>query len=295
MKTIPVSLVAFLLLLQFSTPATARAWTSATDGTTVTIKKGAQTFTLPLSRFAQADQDFVKEQLEKASQPKPLEGPYTEKFTGEWVLAEHDGLPYAIYGAAELDGAKKYPVLLALHGKSQNDTNGKQVGGWMKTFASADNYAKRPCIIVAPLCYQPHGATGGGWDDEPGTKTIALMEDLLDNCPIVDEDRVYIFGYSMGGFGTTHLFAEEPKMFAAAIAVAGCTVGSADAFKRKPLWLFHAEDDATVEVSCSRNLHDALKRNDEVKYTEFDEGGHGIIGKVFNDPAVHEWLFSKKR
>lgn len=295
-----------LILVGFHLGAEAREWTSAengkkidaefvsSDGANVTIKKGAQTFTLPLARFVAADQEFVREQMAKASEPKPLEGAYTDKFTGDWALAEHDGLPYAIFAAKDLDGSKKYPLILSLHGKSDNNTNGDQIG-FANQFSNAANHSKNPCIIIAPLCYQPFGATGGGWNDEPGEKTLDLMKEVIKTCPVVDPDRVYVIGYSMGGFGTSHMVETEPKMFAAAIPVAGCTKSSASALKKMPVWIFHAADDATVDVSCSRELYEEIKRNDEAVYKEFETGGHGIIGQVFSDAAVRDWLFSQSR
>ena len=126
-------------------------------------------------------------------------------------------------------------------------------------------------------------------------KALELIEDLSDKLP-VDEDRIYVFGHSMGGFGTCHFIQTEPKLFAAGIASAGCTgPSSAGTFKRFPLWLFHAVDDPTVEVKYSRDLAEALKREKLFKYTEYPDGGHGIVPKIVGTPEVHEWLFQQKR
>jgi dienelactone hydrolase len=213
--------------------------------------------------------------------------------TGDWALSEEGGLPFALYAGKELSAAQKYPLVLALHGKSQNNENGKQVGGFIKSFAKPDNYAARPCIIVAPLCYQPYGGGGGGWSDKPGTQTVDLLKKLIKSLP-VDDKRIYVVGYSMGGFGTCHLMNTEQRLFTAGVAIAGCTgTSTADSFKRKPLWLFHAADDAVVPVSYSRDLAKALERSKTFKYTEYPDGGHGIPGKVFDNPEVHTWLFSQ--
>lgn len=296
-------LVVSLFFLATASPA--REWTNASDGKkieadyvssdgeNVTINRGGKEFTLPLARLVEADRAFVTEQVAMANAPKPVEGPFAEKFTGDWVLNEKDGLPYAIFGGADLDGSKKYPLVLSLHGKSQNDENGKQIG-FARKFADPSNYEARPCIVVAPLCYQPHGATGAGWYDEPGAKALALVEELIETCPIVDPERVYVIGYSMGGFGTTHLVSQKPDWFAAAVPIAGCTTTSADVFKKKPIWIFHAADDPVVEIDCSRQLHEAIERSDEAKYTEYESGGHGIVGQVLDDTAMHEWLFAQR-
>jgi predicted peptidase len=123
---------------------------------------------------------------------------------------------------------------------------------------------------------------------------VDLVKKLMKSLPI-DEKRVYVIGYSMGGFGTCHLMNAEPRLFTAGVAVAGCTgVDTANTFKKRPLWLFHAKDDEVVKVEGSQALAKGLERSEKTfKYTEFPTGGHGIIGKVFDDPEVHKWLFSQ--
>lgn len=305
---IPAAVV--LMISAALAPLHARTWTSSdgraleaefvsTSGNTLTLKLSntGRMVTLPLERLSAPDQEWVKEHAAKqgagSSSAKPIEGPFAKLITGEWALSEHKGLPFALYAAKDLDGARKVPLVLALHGKSDNNTNGNQLGGWMKSFAKPDNYTARPCIIVAPLCYQPHGATGSGWSATPGDQTVDLVNAMIKSLP-VDENRIYIIGYSMGGFGVCHLLDKEPRMFAAGVAVAGCG-GAPDAFKRKPLWLFHAADDKVVNVQPSRDFAEQLKRSKTFKFTEYPDGGHGIPDRVFNTPEVHTWLFSQAR
>lgn len=291
-------------LLLLTSVLSAREWTSS-DGrkiqadfvsasaTHVTLRIAGKDTPVPLSRLSAADQAFVKEQASKPVAAKPVEGPFAELITGDWALSKHKDLPFALYGTKDLDASKSYPLVLALHGKSQNDENGKQVGGWMKSFLKEDRFTKNPCIIVAPLCYQPYGGTGGGWSDKPGVEAVSLVKELLKSLPI-DKARVYCVGYSMGGFGTCHLINTEPRLFAAGVAVAGCTgPDTAKTFKKVPLWLFHAADDATVPVKYSRDLAEALKREKDCKFTEYPDGGHGIVGKAFEEEEMHTWLFAK--
>ena len=282
----------------------AREWTSS-DGrklqadfvsataTHVTLKIAGKDTPVPLNRLSAADQAFVKEQASKPVAAKPVEGPFAELITGDWALSKHKELPFALYASKDLDASKSYPLILALHGKSQNDENGKQVGGWMKSFLKEDRFKNNPCIIAAPLCYQPYGGTGGGWSDKPGEEALSLVNELLKSLPI-DKARVYCVGYSMGGFGTCHLTNSEPRLFAAGVAVAGCTgPDTAKTFKKVPLWLFHAADDNNVPVKSSRDLAEALKREPDCKFTEYPDGGHGIVGKVFEEKEMHTWLFAK--
>lgn len=303
--------LAVLLGVLLSVDATARPWTS-TDGRTleadfisatadaVKVKRTAdgREVTLPLARLSEADRQWV--QAQKPTTPTapgigatagPLSGPYASLATGDWALAEFKNLPFALHAPKDWSSAKPLPLVVALHGKSDNNENGKQIGDWMSGFAKTERQAKHPCVVLAPLCYQPHGGTGGGWSAKPGDEVVALVKDLVKSLPI-DKTRIYVTGHSMGGFGTCHLLAAEPRLFAAGIPIAGCS-GDAGALKRVPLWVFHAADDDVVKPDTARSLAKALERAKTFKYTEFPDGGHGIPGRVFQDDAVIDWLFAQ--
>ena len=302
MKPLPSTLCSLL----FASSLVARTWTSS-DGkpleaafisateTEITLKRDSdgQTFTIPLSKLSESDQEFAKEQEPVAEEPAPVEGEFSHLITGDWVLAEHGNLPYAFYGGKDLDGSQKYPLVIYLHGKSKNNENGKQTGQ-AKTFISAANYEKRPCLVLSPLCYQPYGATGGGWDDAPGEETLDLLDDLIKELPLIDPNRIYVVGYSMGGFGAWHFLKEEPRTFAAGIPIAGYTSGVGK-LRSMPIWSFHGAKDEVVPVQGARDCAEELKRSKVFQYTEFPDDGHSIPGKVLKDEKVQEWLFQQEK
>ena len=289
------------------TLASAREWTStegsklqadfvSTKGDIVTLKRpnNGPIFTLQLNRLSIEDQAWIKEQpAAKPANFKPIEGPFASLVTGEWALSEHDGLKFAMFGGKELNAAEKIPLVLTLHGRSKNDENGKQVGGWMKSFAKPENYASRPCFIVAPLSAQPASSEGYGWNGKEVDQVLKLVKALVKSLPI-DPKRIYIAGHSMGGFGTVHIMGKEPRLFAAGIPVAGCSTGDATALMRKPIWMFHATDDAAVPVSTAKDFAKLMKLNKAFKFSEPETGGHGVVGKVFEDPETHKWLFEQQ-
>ncbi|NNC87965.1 MAG: prolyl oligopeptidase family serine peptidase [Akkermansiaceae bacterium] len=305
MNATPLLLIPLLL----ASGLQARTWTSA-DGKTlqagfvsatateVTLKRDrdGREFTLALTKLSEDDRAFVAETLAEMADNPPapaIEGEYAGLVTGDWELAEHGKLPYAFYGGASLDGSRKYPLVVSLHGKSDNNENGKQIGQ-ARSFAKPGNYKERPCLILAPLCYQPHGGTGGGWDDDPGEETLDLVKDLVKKLPLVDPARVYVVGYSMGGFGTWHFLKEEPRLFAAGVPIAGGASG-VGSLRSMPIWSFHGAKDQVVTPASARAAAEELKRSKVFKYTEFPDAGHGIVGQVMGDPLVHEWLFAQKR
>lgn len=289
----------------------ARTWTSsegktleaefvsAEDGK-VTIKRAdGRSFTLPLTKFSDADQDFVREKLAEMEAGKTVTaadldlGDYTGRIKGEWVKAEHRKLPYQVFGPAELDKEARLPVVVYLHGTGERGSdNEKQIVEGPRSFVRESNFEKRPCIVIVPQCPEGEGWSGGLGDD-----VIDLIEDVLKEVSIADEDRVYITGYSMGSFGTWSILGQEPKLFAAAIPIAGGgNAGLARDLRKIPIWTFHGDKDESCSVADTRAIVAALeKAKAPVKYTEMKGEGHGIPGKVYNDVAVHEWLFAQKR
>jgi len=308
-KVMPAVLAIGLALLMPRSIA-AREWTSndgkkleaefvsATAEAVLVRRAGdGRDVSLPLARLSEADRQWVgtqKPPVPPADTGRLAAGPYAELITGEWALSKFKNLPFALYASKDLKAGQTHPLVVMLHGKSSNDENGRQVASWMKSLTLPARYERHPCVLLAPLCYQPHGDTGGGWSDEPGRETVALVKDLLKSLPL-DKARIYLTGYSMGGFGTCHLLTSEPRLFAAGILIAGGGgTGDAATLKRIPLWVFHAADDAVVKVDGARALAKALQRSKTFKYTEYLDGGHGIPDRVFADDAVHQWLFAQR-
>ena len=132
------------------------------------------------------------------------------------------------------------------------------------------------------------------WTSADGTQKI--INTLVKNLP-VDKERIYITGYSMGGFGTFDIVAKEPKLFAAAVPVSGGgNPATAASMKRVPFWVFHGDADTVVNVEQSRKMVEALKKaGGKADYTEIPGAGHGIIGQVYQDQKLHEWMFDQTK
>ena len=297
------SLLAALLLVQ-PVALQARTWTSS-DGrqteadfvraneSTVTIRKAGREVTLPLDKVSVEDRAFVAEQLKAAKQVDLTAlGDKAGFFRGEWVKADHEGLPYQIFAPAKPEQNESLPLVVFLHGIGERGNDGvKQLNGLPKRFAAEKNFSVRPCIIIAPQC--PDEAY---WSGATARRVIDLVEELVEDLPI-DEDRLYLGGFSMGGFGTWTILGQEPKLFACGFPIAGGGDPSiARAIKKIPIWNFHGEDDPTVEVDKSRRIVEALKKaKGNITYTEFPGAGHGIAGKVLADEKLHQWIFEQRR
>jgi predicted esterase len=291
--------------------AVARTWVSA-DGrhleaefvrataTEVTLLRAAdrREFTVALDSLSEGDRQWVRDKVTELEKPEPVagQGVFAGKVTGEWEKMEFGSLKFRFFGGKSLDARKSYPLVVFLHGRgSGGDDNERQLGGQARKFASDEIYKTNPSFVVVPQCPDDNR----GWNGEFLDDVIGLVETAVKSLP-VDEDRLYITGVSMGGFGTFAAISQEPKLFAAAVPVCGGGNPSAARSLRKvAIWVHHGAADDVVGVENSRRMVEALE--DErgiVRYTEYDEASgikHNAWDPCYNNPEVFTWLFAQRR
>ncbi|MEM7143492.1 MAG: prolyl oligopeptidase family serine peptidase [Verrucomicrobiota bacterium] len=270
-------------------------YVSSGDGK-VTIKRSqdGKTFTIELDTLSEEDREWVgaKEKEIAASGPREVSERFADLISGEWERTEGHGLQYRIYGDRKLRRSEEggYPLVVYLHGRTMDVMTDDEP--WLaRDFSNEENYRDRSCFIIAP-----QNPDHMGWNGEKADGVVAIVKELIEELP-VDAKRVYLTGYSMGGFGTFRIIADEPELFAAGVPVAGGgSPGTASTIKHVPFWVFHGAKDPTVDVSKSRDIVEALKGEGvDVKYTEYPDGDHGIAGQVYADKEMHEWLFEQSR
>jgi predicted esterase len=253
-------------------------------------------YRLPLERLSKEDQDHIRGLLREKRRDAGLKvGVYAEKVTGHFVKGvSKQGLNYQLWGNPKLEGSQRYPIIVWLHGSGQSgDDNESQIGGAPKILTTEDNQAQRPCFLLAPQC----PSADIGWKNEVAEKLLALIADLADHLPI-DENRLYLTGSSMGGFGTFGIAAKYPQVFAACVPLCGGgDVKNAEILKNIPFWVFHGDKDDMVPVERSRVIVEAVKKagGEMMNYTELEGAGHGITGLVYPRTDLHEWLFKQRK
>ena len=111
----------------------------------------------------------------------------------------------------------------------------------------------------------------------------------------VDEDRVYLTGLSMGGFGTWYTAMARPDLFAAIAPICGGGMAWNAGVLKMPVWAFHGVEDKTVSVTQSDEMVAGIKANGgDVIYTRMEGVGHNAWENAYNSRLM-EWLLSKKR
>lgn len=235
-------------------------------------------------------------------------------------------IDYRVYIPAGYDPAKKYPVILYLHGRGpRGNDNEKQIGGAhlgsvIQLFDMKHPERYRSFIAVFPQ-------TQSNWVGDPAEQAIKALDQTVTEFN-GDPQRIYLTGASLGGYGSWYLAAKYPKKFAAVVPVSGGVVppisiqriqplagqkllmpaemfalysaqdpyaAFAKAVGKTPVWIFHGGQDDTVDVKESRKMEAALKAaGGTVKYTEYAEEKHFIADRVFTDSEFLKWLMSQK-
>jgi len=202
-------------------------------------------------------------------------------------------LDYLLYLPADYgkDQGKKWPLIFFLHGSGErgSDVNKVKIHGPPKLIAQNADSPVKQFIVVSPQC----PSTQRGWNV---FDLEALLDDVLSKYN-VDQDRVYLTGLSMGGFGTWEWATRNPDRFAAiAPMCGGGNTALARRLKSLPIWVFHGDADPTVPVKNSDNMVEALKAaGADVKYTRYPGVGHDCWTQSYNNPELFEWFLSHHR
>ncbi|HIF22296.1 MAG: prolyl oligopeptidase family serine peptidase [bacterium] len=180
---------------------------------------------------------------------------YTFPGTGKEV-------PYALFVPSNYDAAREWPLIVALHGLGRPYD-------WMMGYDGNIDAAERDgYIMVAPLGYHArawYGSRGPGVPNmrraEGDTETLPenlgelSEQDVMNVFELVrqefniDENRMYLWGHSMGGAGTYHLAEQHPNLWAAVgVAAPAPSVDPSqlEAFKHVPIIVLQGDEDPLV-------------------------------------------------
>ena len=182
---------------------------------------------------------------------------------------------------------QKFPLLLFLHGAGErgDDLQKVAIHGPAKLIKQGKEF---PFIIVSPQCPENQW-----WDIDA---LNVLLNDIVKKFK-VDEDRIYVTGLSMGGYGTWALALKYPHCFAAIAPI--CGAGNpvlARTIKHLPTWVFHGAKDQVVPIKHAQDMVDALKKvGGNVKFTIYPEAGHDSWTETYNNPELYKWFLKQNR
>jgi len=218
---------------------------------------------------------------------------------------------YQVYVPAEWSKGKKWPVLLFLHGAGERGEDGllqTQVGIATAIRTHADRFN---AVVVMPQCRKDKWWTEPMMEEQALAALKASIKEFKG-----DQERIYLTGLSMGGFGTWGIAASHPGMFAALAPICGglrpharaqspgapkpdvdpsLYTQAAGKIGKTPVWIFHGGADPVVPVAESQRMYEALKVNGgNVKYTEYPGVGHNSWDRAYGETEFMTWLLAQR-
>lgn len=193
---------------------------------------------------------------------------------------------YLLYLPKNYDQQESWPLVLFLHGSGERGDNLELVKkhGPPKLIAAGKQF---PFIVVSPQCPAQRR-----WKP---IELVALLDDLRSKYK-VNDDRIYVTGLSMGGFGAWQMAAYVPDRLAAIAPI--CGGGETywtKRFAHLPVWVFHGAKDTGVSLERSQEMVDALKKHGgDPKLTIYPEAGHDAWTETYDNPKFYEWLLEQK-
>ena len=197
-------------------------------------------------------------------------------------------LEYLLYLPETYASGKPTPLLLYLHGggDSGSEVARLKAQGLPKLLEAGMTL---PCIVLAPQNPYPEQLF-------PEAAVAALLDEVMATYR-VDSERVYLTGYSRGGFGAWQLATQRPDVFAALVPVAaGGLPTYAFRLKDVPVWAFHGSQDEAVPLSYGTAMIEALRAaGGQAKLTVLETDHSGILEQTYRNPALYAWLLEQTK
>src|SRR4051794_9817819 len=181
---------------------------------------------------------------------------------------------------------RRWPLIVFLHGAGEcgDDLNLVKRHGPPRLIEEGRDL---PFLVAAPQSRR------GGW-------AVEALDRWLDGVVAgsrVDEDRVYLTGISMGGFGTWAWAASRPDRFAAIAPICGGGDPTwAERLMGLPIWAFHGARDRIVPLEYSEVMVAAIKGlGGDLRFTVYPDADHDSGPRPYDDPALFAWFLEHRR
>lgn len=214
---------------------------------------------------------------------------------------------FLVFGKESLKKGEKLPLLIFLHGAGGIGNEIRRVGGQPRHFLKTIQKANERCICVAPQAMKnpmKHGEKGG-W--VPADLDL-LLSHLKKALPI-DENRIYLTGSSMGGYGTYAWAANSPGHFAAiAPMVGGLGPGGpkdvtskldawGESLAKLPMKAYYGENDRVVPADRGAMVMEVIKKagGEKAEVIVLPGEAHGAGRVPFGDVDFVKWMFAQKK
>ncbi|HVJ69512.1 MAG TPA: hypothetical protein VM510_16160, partial [Caulifigura sp.] len=227
---------------------------------------------------------------------RPSQHQITADFRDAVYRDSDGGHRYVVFVPPGYSAARKWPVILSLHGAGERGRDGRRqltVGLGAIVEQHPDEF---PSIIVFPQVEETDERILTAWspDNPDGRRALAMLRDVEQKYAVDPAHRI-LAGWSMGGYGVWQMAAaSEPGFWSAAISVSGGAAADVAAKlpPRLPMWALHGANDRIVQPSQMTKAVDAVNGSGRQLVSTLIEGeGHGVWRVVFGRDEVRRWMF----
>ncbi len=199
-------------------------------------------------------------------------------------ILKHHELDYVIRHPENFDPAKKYPLVIYLHGAGGRGREIQKI--YDHHFFRETEEILTDVVSVAPQCYSDT------WFNI-FEQLQQFIEDMI-HMDYIDTTRVYMLGASMGGYGTWQMAMARPEWFAAIVPICGGGMyWNTKRLKNMGVWAFHgAQDDAVLCVESIKMVNGVNKNGGKAKLTVYEDMGHKVWNPTFRNREMWAWMFS---
>lgn len=211
-------------------------------------------------------------------------------FEAEKIVSAGIEMPYRV---AHTDGVGNPSLVIYLHGGSSkgndNDTQMKEAG--IDSIANYLDFKQLNAVYLVPQC--PSDKSWGG----PMLGVLKALIDSYVRLESLDDTDVYIFGGSMGGTGTWSMLSAYPRLFTAAMPVAG-NPSKCDASNvaTTPVYTVMGTSDRIMSVETASDFINELNARGAITRFDIEEGWtHEMTCIQSYTTERLDWVFEHSR
>jgi len=190
-------------------------------------------------------------------------------------------IPYALFIPSSYNEGNPAPLIISLHGL------GRTYDWLMGYHGFLDEAEANGYIVVAPLGYIRRGWYGSRetedrqdskYSEQDVMEVLSLVRDEFN----VNDNRIYLWGHSMGGAGTYHIAAKYPGLFAGLGVTAPAPEQNLDIratlekIKHIPIFVLQGDEDGLVTLT-RRWVEQMQNLGMQHVYAEIPDGDHSLV------------------
>lgn len=211
-------------------------------------------------------------------------------FEAEKIVSAGIEMPYRV---AHTNGLGNRALVIYLHGGSSkgndNDTQMKEAG--IDSIANYLDFKQLNAVYLVPQC--PSDKSWGG----PMLGVLKALIDMYVRSESLEDTDIYIFGGSMGGTGTWSMLSAYPRLFSAAMPVAGNpSKCDADNVATTPIYTVMGTSDRIMSVETASDFIDELNARGAITRFDIEEGWtHEVTCIQSYTTERLDWVFGHRR